>query len=117
MSLTHTENYFNQIVEVIAPQGKFGLIDDLTQPLDVMKLKRKCISLHWEMMFTRTLFTTVDIQAQHLILKEIAALVDTGIIRSTLAKNMGSINAANLRLAHETIESGKAQGKLVLEGF
>lgn len=117
VSLTHTDDYFAQIVDIIAPQGKFGLIDDPEETIDILKLKRKSVSLHWELMFTRSLYTTADIQAQHTILTEVAALVDAGTIRTTLGENFGRINAENLRRAHALIESGKARGKIVLEGF
>ncbi|MCB4809982.1 zinc-binding alcohol dehydrogenase family protein [Methylovorus menthalis] len=117
VSLTYTETYFEQIAEVIAPQGKFGLIDDPATPLDVIKLKRKSVSLHWELMFTRALFATADMQAQHHILTEVASLVDNGVLRTTVAENFGRITAENLRRAHALIESGQARGKIVLEGF
>jgi zinc-binding alcohol dehydrogenase family protein len=117
VSLTHTEHHFDQIAEVIAPQGKFGLIDDPAVPLDVMKLKRKSVSLHWELMFTRSLFNTPDLQAQHHILAEVAALVDNGVVQTTVAEHYGRINAENLRRAHALLESGKSRGKIVLEGF
>ncbi|MGX8881781.1 zinc-binding alcohol dehydrogenase family protein [Methylovorus sp. SPW-M1] len=117
VSLTHTESYFDQIAEVIAPQGKFGLIDDPATPLDVIKLKRKSVSLHWELMFTRALFATPDMQAQHHILSEVASLVDNGVLRTTVAENFGRITAENLRRAHALLESGLARGKIVLEGF
>ena len=46
-----------------------------------------------------------------------AALVDAGIIRTTVAEHFGAINAENLRRAHQLIESGRSRGKIVLEGF
>ena len=116
VSLTHTDQHFAQIVEAIAPQGKIGLIDD-PAPIDINKLKRKSVSLHWELMFTRSLFHTADMIGQHRLLSEVAALVDAGIIRTTLGEHFGTINAANLKRAHALIESGKARGKIVLEGF
>ena len=116
ISLTHTEHHFDQIVELIAPQGKFGLIDD-PAPIDVRKFKRKAVSLHWELMFTRSLFNTADMAEQHRILNRIAELVDAGTIRTTVNEHFGSINAANLKRAHALLESGKAQGKIVLGGF
>lgn len=116
VSLTHTDQHFDQIVQLIAPQGKFGLIDDPAS-LDVGKLKRKSVSLHWEFMFTRALFGTDDMQAQHRLLSEVAALIDAGLIRTTLTERCGSINASNMKKAHALIESGKAKGKLVLEGW
>lgn len=115
--LNDSEGHFAQIAEVIAPQGRFALIDDPVGPLDVMKLKGKSVSLHWELMFTRSLFQTDDMIAQHRLLTEVAELVDAGVIRSTAAEQMGTINAANLRRAHALIESGKSRGKVVLAGF
>lgn len=117
VSLTHTEAHFAQIAEIVAPQGKFGLIDDPSAPLDVVKLKAKSVSLHWELMFTRSLFQTADMIAQHRLLTEVAALVDAGIVKSTLGEHYGRINAANLRRAHAMLETGHARGKIVLEGF
>jgi zinc-binding alcohol dehydrogenase family protein len=117
VSLTHSDTHFPQIAELIAPQGKFGLIDDPTTPLDVIKLKAKSVSLHWELMFTRSLFQTADMIAQHRLLSEIAALVDAGIVRTTLGEHYGRIDAANLKRAHALIETGKARGKIVLESF
>jgi zinc-binding alcohol dehydrogenase family protein len=116
ISLTHTEQHFDQIVEIIAPQGKFGLIDD-PAPIDVRKFKRKSVSLHWELMFTRSLFSTPDMIRQHEILGRVADLIDAGTIRSTANENFGRIDAQNLKRAHALIESNRAQGKIVLAGF
>jgi zinc-binding alcohol dehydrogenase family protein len=115
-SLTHTDQHLPQLVEALAPQGRLGLIDD-PETFDVRLLKRKSISLHWEFMYTRSMFQTPDMIAQHRILERIADLVDAGVLRSTLAERFGSINAANLRRAHQLLESGKSRGKIVLSGF
>ncbi|MDQ8021996.1 MAG: zinc-binding alcohol dehydrogenase family protein [Moraxellaceae bacterium] len=115
-SLTNTVANLPQLIDVIAPQGKLGVIDD-ADVLNVMPLKRKAISFHWEMMFTRAMFETPDMIGQHRLLEEVAALVDAGVIRTTLGEHFGAINAANMRRAHALIESGKARGKIVLEGW
>jgi zinc-binding alcohol dehydrogenase family protein len=115
-SITQTEKHFDQIVELIAPQGKLGLIDD-PKSMDALPFKRKCVSIHWESMFTRALFETPDMIAQHRLLSEVAGLVDDGMIRTTLAETMGKIDAATLTRAHALIESGRARGKVVLSGF
>jgi zinc-binding alcohol dehydrogenase family protein len=115
-SLTNTERHFPAIVEILKPQGRLGVIDD-PATLDINPLKRKSISVHWELMFTRSLFETEDMIGQHRLLDEISGLVDAGVIRTTLSDNLGRIDAANLRRAHALIESGKARGKIVLEGF
>lgn len=117
-SLTHTGQHFSELVEVLAPQGKFALIDDPDpSEIDVLQLKRKSLSLHWELMFTRALFNTPDMIAQHHLLNEVADLVDASLIRTTVNAHFGRINAANLRRAHAQIESATTRGKIVLEGF
>jgi NADPH:quinone reductase-like Zn-dependent oxidoreductase len=68
-------------------------------------------------MFTRPLFDTPDVMQQHALLERIAALVDTGTVKTTVGEHFGTISAANLRKAHTLIESGRARGKIVLEGF
>ncbi len=116
-SLTQTDRHFDAIVAALRPQGRLGLIDDPAVPLDVLKLKRKSLSLHWEMMFTRALFQTPDQIEQHRLLNAVADLVDAGTLKTTLGAHFGAITAANLRRAHALIESGTARGKIVLEGF
>ncbi|WP_257458163.1 zinc-binding alcohol dehydrogenase family protein [Archangium lipolyticum] len=117
LGLTHTEAHFEEIVEVLAPQGALALIDDPARPLPINKLKSKSASLHWEFMFTRARYQTPDMIAQHHLLNEVADLVDAGVLRTTLKTHLGTINAANLKRAHALIESGRAMGKVVLSGF
>ncbi len=115
-STTHTDEHIAEIGELLAPQGRLALIDD-PKTLDIVPLKQKSISVHWELMYTRSLFQTADMGEQGVLLGEVARLVDAGTIRTTLAENFGKIDAANLRRAHEWIESHTAKGKIVLEGF
>ena len=115
-STTQTDKHLAEIAELIAPQGRFALIDD-PAALDVNLLKRKSVSLHWEFMFTRSMFGTADIAEQGALLDEVSRLVDAGTLRTTLGETFGLINAANLRRAHALVESGRARGKVVLEGF
>ena len=115
-SLTQTDQHLDQLVEALQPQGKLALIDD-PKALDVSKLKRKSLSLHWEFMYTRSMFETPDMIEQHHLLKRVAELIDAGTLETTVGEHFGVINAANLRRAHALLESGKAKGKIVLEGF
>ncbi|GAB2875445.1 zinc-binding alcohol dehydrogenase family protein [Pseudoduganella ginsengisoli] len=115
-ALTHTDKHFAAIADLIAPQGKLALIDD-PESLDVRALKLKSVSLHWEMMFTRSMYQTDDMAQQHALLNDVAALVDSGVLKTTLGERFGAINAANLKRAHALIESNRAKGKIVLEGF
>lgn len=115
-SITHTDAHWPGIVAATAPGGRIGLIDD-PGPFDLALAKPKSISLHWESMFTRSMFQTPDMQAQHALLDEVAELVERGAVRTTLAEHYGTIDAANLRRAHALLESGQSRGKVVLEGF
>ena len=116
ISLTHTDQHLDEIIKVIKPQGKLALIDDPAS-FDILKLKRKSISLHWEFMYTRSMFQTDDMIAQHQLLTELAELVDNGTIKTTLGQHLGKINIENLLKAHAILESHQSRGKLVLEGF
>jgi len=115
-STNHSNLYAAQAGEVMTPQGRFGLIDD-PATFDIMPFKQKSISVHWEFMFTRSLFGTGDMSRQSEILNQVAGLIDAGKIKSTVTETFGTINAANLMKAHAILESGKVKGKLVLEGF
>jgi len=116
ISLTHTDQHYPQLVELLAPQGQFALIDD-PAALDALPLKRKSISLHWELMFTRSMFGTPDMIKQHELLQRVSQLIDDGVLRTTVGERFGAINAANLRRAHALIETNRARGKVVLDGF
>ncbi|WP_413987978.1 zinc-binding alcohol dehydrogenase family protein [Labrys okinawensis] len=115
-SLTSTQQNLPAIVEILRPQGRLGVIDD-PETLDIAPFKRKSLSVHWEMMFTRSIYETPDMIAQHELLNRVSGLVDQGVLRTTLKENFGTINAANLKAAHASVESGKAVGKSVLAGF
>ncbi len=115
-SLTHTQEYLPQFVDILAPFGELALIDDPSE-LDITPLKRRSLTVHWELMFTRSLFQTSDLARQSEILSELAALVDAQLIRTTFTEHFGVINAHNLKRAHALIESGRSRGKITLSGF
>lgn len=116
VSLNNTEQHLPEIEKVVKPQGQFALIDD-PETLNIVPFKNKSVSVHWELMFTRSLFKTDDMQEQYVILNNIATMIDQGQIKTTVGEHLGKINAANLRKAHQHLESQTAKGKVVLEGF
>ncbi|CAH1657798.1 zinc-binding alcohol dehydrogenase family protein [Chelatococcus asaccharovorans] len=115
-STTETHRHLNDIIALIAPQGRFGLIDDPAS-LDVLGFKRKAVSIHWELMFTRPIFQTADLAEQGKLLNAVSRLIDDGKIRTTVTETLSPINAANLKKAHALLESGRSRGKVVLETF
>ncbi|AKM32055.1 NADPH:quinone reductase [Pandoraea faecigallinarum] len=117
LCLNDTDTHFPAMAEAVAPQGKICSIVENAGPLEVGLLKSKSATFVWEFMFTRAMYETPDMIAQHKLLTEVARLVDAGTLRTTVGEVMGPINAANLRRAHAQLEGGRTIGKLVLAGF
>lgn len=115
-SLSATEENMASIVRLIAPHGTVGIID-APAVLDIVPLKAKSATVAWEGVFIRSLLETADLISQHEALKEVAAMIDSGILQSTMTEEMGTISAANLAKAHTHLASGRAIGKTVLTGF
>ncbi|MGL6161200.1 zinc-binding alcohol dehydrogenase family protein [Microbulbifer sp.] len=115
-SLTGTEQHLPAIIELLEPLGAMAVIDD-PATLDIKPFKSKGLSVHWEYMFARPVYQTADMIEQHRLLSEVAALVDAGVLKTTMKEELGTINAANLRRAHEKQESRRSIGKNVLAGF
>ncbi|MEM9056214.1 MAG: zinc-binding alcohol dehydrogenase family protein, partial [Pseudomonadota bacterium] len=115
-ALTHTDKHFGAIAECIKPRGHITLIDDPAS-LDILPLKPKALSVSWEFMFTRSMFATDDMEAQHRLLNRVADLIDDGTIKSTVRERFGALSVDDLRRAHALQESGTAIGKTVLKGF
>jgi NADPH:quinone reductase len=116
-SFSGPEAYWPQYCDIIAPQGRIGILTSLSGPLELEPLKNKCVSVHWEFMFARAMYTTPDIIRQHEILARVAELFDRGELKSTLTQTLNPINAANLREAHKQMESGTTIGKVALTGW
>ena len=113
-SLNHSDRHAAQAVEVLRPEGRFALIDDPAS-FDIAPFKSKSISLHWELMYTRSLFGTRTLERQHQLLARVAALVDAGDVVPTVTQRLQGISASTLREAHRLVEAGSMIGKVVLE--
>jgi NADPH2:quinone reductase len=117
-NLADTDRYWATMGELIAPQGRIGLIVEPKGPLPIGGvLKTKCATIAWETMFGRSRFCTPDMIEQHRLLDRAAALIDAGELRNTHTQTLGKIDAANLRKAHAQIESGTTKGKITLAGW
>ena len=115
-SLNGSPKYMDTYTELLVPFGKIALIDD-PGSFEITKLKTKSLSLHWEYMFARAMYQSEDMNKQSQLLNRVSELVEQGYIQTTIGKNLGLINAANLRTAHGELESGTTIGKIVLQGF
>ncbi len=107
--------YMEKMAEVIKPFGKICCIVDSEKPLDMNILKAKSVIFAWELMFTRSMYQTNDMDQQGKILSKVAMLVDNGVIKSTLNKKISNLSVESLTLAHQMIENDSMIGKVVIE--
>ena len=117
LCLNNTDQHFPAMANAIAPQGKICTIVENSGPLEIGLLKSKSATFVWEFMFTRAMFQTPDMHRQGKILQRIAALIDSEELVTTVGDTIEPITAANLRLAHKQLESGRTIGKIVLAGW
>jgi NADPH2:quinone reductase len=108
------EAYWEIAAEIIKPQGHIVSITGSSKPLNLDLLKTKSVTFSWELMYTRSMYTTDDMVKQQQILNEIAALLDAGILRTTLTTTLEGFTVDNLKKAHKMQESGKTIGKTVI---
>ena len=113
----NTNAYWTVMGDVIKPFGRIASIVETSEPVDLGRLMRKSVSFSWELMFTRAIFQTPDMDTQHRILQQVAEWLDAGRLKTTVTETLSPISAANLRAAHAKVESGKMTGKLVLQGW
>ncbi len=113
LGTSHTDRQLPAIGSLLRPFGHLTLIDD-PPALDIVSLKRKSISVHWELMFTKTLFG-FELESQGLILREVARLVDEGRVRSTLNTRLEGLTASHVEQAHRVLMEARGIGKTVIE--
>lgn len=108
------KGYWETVAEIIKPQGHIVTITGSADPLHLNLLKEKSVSFSYEFMYTRSMFTTDDMEEQHKILNEIAELMDRGTLKPTLTTTLEGFTVENLKKAHQMQESGKTIGKTVI---
>lgn len=112
-----TDGHWDAAADLIRPQGHIVSIVENKGPLAQSKMKSKAATFSWEFMFARSMYQTPDMIQQHHLLNRIASWIDEGRLQGTVKDVMSPINAANLRAAHQTLEAGRAIGKIVLQGW
>jgi len=117
LCLNNTDMHWDNMVDIIKPQGKICSIVENKKPLNLNLLKNKSATFVWEFMFTRSMYETEDMQSQHDLLNRVADLIDQGVLHSTLTEVLGPLNPESLAKAHAKLESGRTIGKLALTGL
>ena len=117
LCLTDPTPLMPQLAEILAPHVHVCSLVEASADLPMNLLRGKSITFSWEGMFTRSMFRTPDMARQGEILNELSALVDNGVLKTTLQVDLGSINAKNVMQAHQLIGSGRMIGKVVMGSF
>ncbi|MDK9584276.1 MULTISPECIES: zinc-binding alcohol dehydrogenase family protein [Lelliottia] len=113
--LNDTDGHWDAVSDLIAPQGHICTIVENDRPLDQSKLKSKSAALHWEFMYTRSMYQTADMARQGEILNEVAKLVDTGVVESSLSDTLHGLSVESITEAHRKVLDGHMRGKVVVE--
>ncbi len=111
------DHYWLDMAEAVRPQGSLCSIVANEAPIDLKAIQRKCARFAFEAMFTRSSLSTPDLVEQHRLLCRVAEWIDAGEVRTTLQEKLAPINAANLRAAHQRVESRSMIGKVVAAGW
>ncbi len=112
-STTHSGQHWANMAEIISPFGEIGLIDD-ADGLDISIFKRKAASIHWELMFTKSMFD-YRMESQGKILNEVKDLIESGRMRTTANRVLNGLTVENLRAGHTMLEQHSNIGKVVVQ--
>ncbi|WP_162938203.1 zinc-binding alcohol dehydrogenase family protein [Kiloniella sp. EL199] len=116
LNCSNNAPYWETMSEIISPEGSICLVASTKAKLDLDLFMKKSVQINWELMFTRSLFSTNNMPRQGEVLRHISELVDAGIITHTKTKSAGKISASSIAKAHALVESGRMIGKVTLEG-
>jgi NADPH2:quinone reductase len=114
LELNNVDTHWDEMVELIRPNGHIVSITQNHHPIDLKELKRKRVTFAWEWMYTKSYYQTADMESQHVILEKIATQLDAGELQSTLTKQLSPVNVENLKAAHQLVESNHMMGKVVI---
>ncbi len=111
---TQMETHWQAMSEAIRPQGSIVFIDDPEQTPDIRIFKLKSVTLAWELMYTRSIFQSADMDEQGKLLAKVADLLNDGTLVTTRQKTLTGLTAENIQAMHIMQESGTMMGKQVL---
>lgn len=114
LELNDLDGHWSEMAELIKPGGRITSITENKRPINLKKLTKKRATFAWEWMYSKSYYQTPDMITQHQILDKISELLDKGIIKSTLTKELTPINVENLKLAHQLVETNHMIGKVVV---
>lgn len=112
--LNDTDGHWETMSQLIAPQGQICTIVENEKPLSMDQLKLKSAALHFEFMYTRSMYNTPDIARQGEILDATAKLLDEGKVTTSLSQTLHGLSVDTLTAAHKQVLEGHMRGKVVM---
>jgi len=112
--LNDTDGHWEAMSQLIAPQGHICTIVENEKPLSMDQLKLKSAALHFEFMYTRSMYNTPDIARQGEILDATAKLLDEGKVTTSLSQTLHGLSVDTLTAAHKLVLEGHMRGKVVM---
>lgn len=117
LNLSNNIPYWEVMADVVSPEGAICLVASTKAKLDLDLFMGKSVRINYELMFTRSLYSTDKMPIQAEVLRRVAELIDSGKVVHTRTEDMGKISAANIRKAHARVETGRMIGKVTLSGM
>lgn len=117
LNLSNNIPYWETMADLISPEGAICLVASTKAKLDLDLFMGKSVRINYELMFTRSLYSTDKMALQGDVLQQVAEMIDFGTILHTRTEDMGEISADNIRKAHALVESGRMIGKATLSGM
>ncbi len=114
LCLGDTDPYYEELTDLLAPQGLICFVVTSQQNQNIDKLKNKSAGIVWEFMFARPMYHTADMIEQHNILNKIAEMLDNKTLTCTHKRTLGPISAVNIEQAHQLLLAGRTIGKISL---
>lgn len=117
LNLNNLDAHWNEIAEIIKPDGRVTATTENHKLIDLQKLTKKRVTFSWEWMYSKSYYQTADMATQNQILTELCQLFEMKKLMPITTKTYTPINAEHLKRAHRDVESGHMIGKVTLTGW
>lgn len=117
LNLSDNIPYWEVMADIISPEGAICLVASTKAKLDLDLFMGKSVRINYELMFTRSLYSTDKMPIQADVLRRVAKMIDSGTIVHTRTEGMDKISAENIRKAHARVETGRMIGKVTLSSI
>ena len=112
--LHSTDDYWDFVLQHIAPFGKISSIVETKNPINMGPLKNMGAQFSWEFMFAKGNYG-FRMEEQGDFLTQLAEWVEQGLIRTTFQKSYQGFSIQNLEAATQDVVKGDMIGKVAID--